>query len=73
MQLKAIIIAWSKNTINESFPNQIKFIDNVDDVGWTALHWACYYGYEKLIDLLLKGNADHDCKTLEGLKDDPKY
>ncbi|KAG4095859.1 coth protein-domain-containing protein [Neocallimastix lanati (nom. inval.)] len=72
-KLKAIIIAWSKNTINESFPNQIKFIDNVDDVGWTALHWACYYGYEKLIDLLLKGNADHDCKTLEGLKDDPKY
>jgi len=63
-----------KNTINDIFQIKIKIIDNVDEIGWTALHWACYYGYENLVELLIhEGNADLDSKTLEGLGDVPTY
>jgi len=29
-----------------------------DDMGWTLLHYAAYYGFIKLTDRLLQGGAD---------------
>ena len=36
------------------------------DNGWTALHWASYYGKTAAIELLLKAGADVDAKTNNG-------
>jgi len=63
-------IVSAKNFINA---NTYNLIDNVDDNGWTALHWACYYGYEKMVALLIENKPDIDIKTKEGLGDDPEY
>jgi len=53
--------------------NTDNLIDNVDNNGWTALHWACYYGYEKMVALLIENKPDIDIKTKGGLGDDPEY
>ena len=59
------------NTVNEKV--NTKYIDNIDENEWTALHWACYYGYEKMVKLLTENNANLDIKTGEGLGDDPEF
>jgi len=59
------------NTINKYTYN--KFVDNVDENGWTALHWSCYYGYEEMVALLIDNKADLDIKTREGLGDDLEF
>jgi len=59
------------NTVNEKV--NTKYIDNIDENEWTALHWACYYGYEKMVKLLIENNAKLDIKTGEGLGDDPEF
>jgi len=61
----------AKNIINQySFNN---YIDNVDSRGWSALHWACYLGYEPIVALLLDHNASLNAKTINGLEDEPEY
>ena len=31
--------------------------------GWTPLHWACYYGHEKIVEMLVTGGADVEMKN----------
>jgi len=50
-----------------------KCINNIDNRGWTALHWACYFGYEQMVKLLIDNKAMLDIKTIEGLSNDSKY
>jgi len=44
-------------------------INNIDSRGWTALHWACYFGYESIVKLLINNEAKLDIKTLKGFVD----
>jgi len=50
-----------------------KIINNIDENGWTALHWACYYGYEKMVKLIINNEAELSTKTLKGISDYPEY
>jgi len=59
------------NTINKYTFNKI--VNNVDSRGWTALHWACYFGNERMVKLLINNEAELDIKTEEGLAGDPEY
>ncbi|KAK4186822.1 ankyrin repeat-containing domain protein [Podospora australis] len=38
----------------------------VDSEGMTALHWAAYYGYTRILEILLDNNADIDVKDNKG-------
>lgn len=40
-------------------------VTDVDKWGWTALHWAAYYGQPKVAQWLLDHGADPNMKTLK--------
>jgi len=54
--------------------NTINMHENLIDIsdyrGWTALHWACYFGYDEIVKLLLKKNAEINIKTEQGIGND---
>ncbi len=41
-------------------------VNDIDKWGWTALHWAAYYGQPKVAQWLLDHGADPNMKTLKG-------
>lgn len=40
-------------------------VNDIDKWGWTALHWAVYYGNSTVVQWLLEQNADPNEKTKE--------
>lgn len=53
------------NDLGEVTDEEIRWHDKIDQVdeenGWTALHWACYYGQLKTSEKLLDFSADPNC------------
>jgi ankyrin repeat protein len=41
-------------------------INGIDFQGWTALHWAAYFGHEGVVDVLLNRHADISHTDLQG-------
>jgi len=62
-------IATVRNIINK-YQNRI--VNEMDYFGWTPLHWACYYGYSNIVELLLDYGADTNIRTSNGVGDDYK-
>ena len=49
---------------SKQLPNFAEFLDQKSPDGFTALHFACVGGHEKVVDLLLRHGADHQAFTL---------
>lgn len=47
--------------VNELLRQEININDTTDD-GWTALHFAAFKGYDKIVDVLLKAGIDSSIK-----------
>jgi len=60
----------AQNTVNKY---QNKSINNIDENGWTALHWASYCGRESQVRMLIDNKAKLSIKTKNGLKNHPEY
>lgn len=49
------------------FDEELKNLMNViGNEGWNAFHYACYYGQEDVVDLLLERGADVNRESTEG-------
>lgn len=57
-----------KSETRRRIPTTLDELSELDSGGWSALHHACYHGYEKCIDVLLKYGADPNLQASEPTK-----
>lgn len=58
------VCAFLLERASKQLPNLAEFLDQESPDGFTALHFACVGGHEKVVDLLLRHGADHQAYTL---------
>ena len=46
-------------------------LNSKDNYGWTAFHWACYWGHSELVEMIMK-NAESSEIDLEAKNNDNK-
>jgi len=61
-EIKSGNLIVAENIIN--MHNDI--LNNRDFRGWTALHWACYFGYDEIVERLLEKDVKINIETLQG-------